>query len=164
MRGFKIIAIIFVLCAFSFSCRTTKEAGHRYIKISNLSNEGVKCQMLAWDKITEADTLYDCRLVTKYSIPTDSFVLIECHIRISDWEYELDLLAYLQFIYMNKERFDYYYNSVENESRCDSVRKNVPIIQRYRLKLEDLQKLDWIVPFPPTEAMKGMDIYPPYVE
>ena len=49
-------------------------------------------------------------------------------------------------------------------SPCDTIYKYVPVLQRYRLKLEDLQKLDWTVAYPPTEAMKDMDIYPPYRE
>lgn len=139
--------------------------GHQYIRLDNSSNGNVVCQMLRWHFITEADSLYQCRSVTKYSIPTDSFVLLETdkdYHHYLGWEFHLDDLPFLQFIYMDKERFDYYFYGIKDESRCDSIQKNVPIIQRYRLKLEDFQKLDWIVPFPPTEAMKDMDIYPPY--
>jgi hypothetical protein len=34
--------------------------------------------------------------------------------------------------------------------------------QRYDLSLENLQQLGWSLPFPPTEAMKHMKMYPPY--
>jgi len=35
-------------------------------------------------------------------------------------------------------------------------------LKRYDLTLEDLRKLDWIVTYPPTEAMKDITMHPPY--
>jgi hypothetical protein len=35
-------------------------------------------------------------------------------------------------------------------------------LKRYDLSLYDLQELDWTISYPPTEAMKGMKMYPPY--
>ncbi|MDR1526180.1 MAG: hypothetical protein LBS46_00735 [Dysgonamonadaceae bacterium] len=35
-------------------------------------------------------------------------------------------------------------------------------IQRYDLTLEDLNSLNWTVPYPPDERMKNMKMYPPY--
>jgi hypothetical protein len=34
---------------------------------------------------------------------------------------------------------------------CDTIRKYVPILHTYRLKLEDLQRMNWTVTYPPEE-------------
>lgn len=164
MRRIKSITIVVAVCAFSLSCITTEKVGHRYIKIINFSNVDLTCQELWKGLISEQDTIFTCHLLSNYIIPVDSSVLIVGGTaRNCGWECDFEVIPCIQFIFMEKERFDYYYYyGVKDESRCDSVRKNVPILQRYRLKLEDLQKLDWTVPYPPTEAMKDMDIYPPY--
>ena len=38
------------------------------------------------------------------------------------------------------------------------------MLKRYDLTLEDLRKLDWTVAYPPTEAMKDIIQYPPYID
>jgi len=45
---------------------------------------------------------------------------------------------------------------------CDTIRKYVPILQRYQLSLTELQQLNWTITYPPTEAMKNIRMYPPY--
>jgi len=44
----------------------------------------------------------------------------------------------------------------------DSVRTCYKVEQRYDLSLEDLQYLDFKLCFPPSEAMKGIRMWPPY--
>lgn len=39
--------------------------------------------------------------------------------------------------------------------------KNIPMLATYNLTLEDMQKLNWTITYPPTEEMKGMNIYLP---
>jgi len=36
------------------------------------------------------------------------------------------------------------------------------VLKRYDLTLEDLQRLDWKITYPPTEAMQYVKQYPPY--
>jgi hypothetical protein len=38
----------------------------------------------------------------------------------------------------------------------EEIRNNRKFLIRYELSLEDLKKLNWRVPYPPTEAMKNM--------
>lgn len=38
------------------------------------------------------------------------------------------------------------------------------IIQRYDLSLEDLQKVNWRLSYPPDKNMKNIKMYPPYKE
>ena len=42
------------------------------------------------------------------------------------------------------------------------IQKDYLILRRYDLTPEDLQLLDWEVPYPPDERMKNMKMYPPY--
>ena len=49
-----------------------------------------------------------------------------------------------------------------NRYTWEDIRQNYRILKRYDLSLKDLQKLDYTVPYPPTEMMKDMKMYPPY--
>jgi len=44
------------------------------------------------------------------------------------------------------------------------VARDYLVLQRYDLSLQDLQKLNWKLYYPPTEAMKDIKMYPPYQE
>jgi uncharacterized protein Smg (DUF494 family) len=69
-----------------------------------------------------------------------------------------------EFQYIRKDTiviflFDAY--TLENNA-WDTIVKRYMVLQRYDLSLQDLQKLEWMLPFPPTETMKHMRMYPPY--
>jgi hypothetical protein len=42
------------------------------------------------------------------------------------------------------------------------VKKDYLILQRYDLSLQDFQKLNWKIYYPPTPAMKDIKMWPPY--
>jgi len=44
------------------------------------------------------------------------------------------------------------------------VERDYLVLQRYYLSLQDLQKLNWRVSYPPTPEMKDMKMYPAYKE
>lgn len=44
----------------------------------------------------------------------------------------------------------------------DSIRKEYMILRRYDLSEKDLRLLDDFIPYPPSEAMRNMKMYPPY--
>lgn len=44
----------------------------------------------------------------------------------------------------------------------DTIENEYMVLRRYDLTPEDLELLDWKVPYPPTEVMKNMKMYPPY--
>ena len=50
---------------------------------------------------------------------------------------------------------------VEN-TPWETVAKDYLVLKYYELSLEDLQRLDWQITYPPTEAMKDVKQYPPY--
>lgn len=52
---------------------------------------------------------------------------------------------------------------VENTS-WGIVARDYLVLKRYDLTLEDLQRLDWKITYPPTEATKNIKQYPPYGE
>ena len=52
---------------------------------------------------------------------------------------------------------------VENTA-WDVVARDYLVLKRYDLTLADLQRLDWKITYPPTEAMKDVKQYPPYGE
>jgi len=45
-----------------------------------------------------------------------------------------------------------------------AMKINYMVLRRYDFTPKDLEKLNWNVSYPPTEAMKGMKMYPPYGE
>ena len=50
---------------------------------------------------------------------------------------------------------------VEN-TPWEVVARDYLVLKRYDLTLEDLQRLDWKITYPPTYAMKDIKQYPPY--
>ena len=46
----------------------------------------------------------------------------------------------------------------------DIVQSKSLVLQRYDLTLEELERLKWIIPYPPTSAMKDVEMYPRYIE
>ena len=54
--------------------------------------------------------------------------------------------------------------SVIENTPWEVVARDYLVLKRYDLTLGDLQRLDWRVTYPPTEAMKDIKQYPPYGE
>lgn len=46
----------------------------------------------------------------------------------------------------------------------DTIIDNYMILRRYDLTVDNLQSLNWKIPYPPTEAMRSMKMYPAYGE
>ena len=46
----------------------------------------------------------------------------------------------------------------------DTVQSKSLVLQRYDLTLEELERLKWIIPYPPTSVMKDVEMYPRYIE
>jgi hypothetical protein len=70
---------------------------------------------------------------------------------LEDWYNEYDTVMYFVLdAYM-----------WENES-SQTIIDNYLVLQRYDLSWEDIRQLEWSLPFPPTDTMKYMRMYPPY--
>ena len=50
---------------------------------------------------------------------------------------------------------------VDNYS-WETIREEYKVLRRYDLSIEDIQLLDYEIPYPPTKVMRGMRMYPPY--
>jgi len=50
---------------------------------------------------------------------------------------------------------------IENTPWDIVVRDNL-VLRRYHLTLEDLQRLNWRIAYPPTEEMRDIKMYPPF--
>ena len=75
----------------------------------------------------------------------------------SDWRKELYGGKILQILVIEDgDKFLKYWPSHE-----DTLRKYVPVVQRYHLTIKDLERLNWTVTYPPTEDMKGVSMWPP---
>ena len=76
----------------------------------------------------------------------------------SDWRRELHRCRFLQILIVeNGDDFLKYFKAPK-----DTLRKYVPVVQRYHLSVKDLDRLHWTVTYPPTEDMKGVNMWPPY--
>lgn len=54
-------------------------------------------------------------------------------------------------------------DTLENNS-WDTIKGEYKILKRYDLSIENIQLLNYDIPYPPTEVMKDMKMYPPYSE
>jgi len=80
-----------------------------------------------------------------------------CDGRHGDWKYEFEHNIDTLMIYIFDEE-------VLKNNAWEDVINNYLVLQRYDLSLQDLEKLNWKICYPPTEAMKDMKMYPPYKE
>ena len=155
MKQIRNILVLVTICVLLCAC-TNYEYGTQHIKLKNMSDADIICQMLWSGSITNADTVLQCSLSTNFIVHKDSSTLIECGYR--SWETDFELIPYIQFLIMDKELFNQY----NLDASCDTIRKYVPVLQLYQLKLEDLQRLNWTITYPPTAAMRDVKMFPPY--
>ena len=57
--------------------------------------------------------------------------------------------------------FDYDLLMTENP---ETIAENYMVLVRYDVTLDDLDRLDWTLHYPPTPAMRDVHMYPPYEE
>ncbi len=51
-----------------------------------------------------------------------------------------------------------------NKYPWEKIRDDYMILKRYDLSLEDLERCDYLLTYPPNEQLKGVKMYPPYKE
>ncbi|NEN25809.1 hypothetical protein G3O08_20170 [Cryomorpha ignava] len=71
------------------------------------------------------------------------------------WSEEIDELPAdtISFFFFDKAVFE--------DSLWTEIKNDYLILKRYDLSLQDLENLDFNIPYPPVETMEGMQIYPP---
>ncbi|GHU75013.1 hypothetical protein FACS189413_19680 [Bacteroidia bacterium] len=136
-----LITTSILLCA----CPDKDENGHRYITFVNKSGKFIACQEFWSGHITDADTLFQCRIAA-FGIPVDSLCSFYS-LNQSGWETDFEAIPCIQFLIMDGDIYKEYITPPD----CDTIRKYVPILHCYRLTLEDLQRMNWRVVYPPKE-------------
>ena len=137
------IKIIIILSMLLCGCPEKYPNGHKYIKIINRSNREIRWTF-SYKKINEEmDLIYDCDDILRFT-KVDSTELIECS--VINLENKLNNSYYFQIILVDGELRDQYY-----KEPCDTFRKYVPILHRYKVTLEYLQQMNWEVIYPPEE-------------
>jgi hypothetical protein len=129
----------------SYSC--DKEAGHEYISIVNNTEKDICYQIMLQTEINIKDTIFQCHKIP-VTIPVNSAHSQESAGRAGGWERHFKSIRYVQFLIMDRETFFPY---LQYYADCDTIRKYVPILHRYQLTLEDLQRMNWTVVYPPEE-------------
>jgi len=142
-----IIKVLLIGMLLSAGCCDNKFDGQEYIYIVNKSSVDIRCQ-LNWPKsIPTADTLYRCQKIP-FKVQRDSIYLHPSGNwdRGLGWEYDFKSNPYIQFLIMDDTIHHQYFLEP-----CDTIRKYVPILHHYELTLEDLQRMNWTVVYPPGE-------------
>lgn len=126
-----------------------KDEGHRFISCVNKTNQDIYCQASFVEKtvIISEDSLIDCRKAG-FIIEFNSTFLWAAGLR-GGLEYSLSDKYDLLFVLFDSLTFKNYLS--QSEIHCDSMRKYAPILHHYRLTLEDLQRMNWTVIYPPEE-------------
>ena len=52
------------------------------------------------------------------------------------------------------------FSEIVTEENWDDVRNNYAVAKRYDLSFGDLERLNWIVVYPPDDSMKDVKMYP----
>ena len=124
------------------SCK--KIEGHEYIKLVNNSDNAIIWQHREFYLYPE-DESFDCRYLIGGSIESNSYDSLDYDARGTTWEAGLNT-HYLQIIVMERDLFLQY-----NFEPCDTIQKYLPILHRYVLTVEDLERMNWTIVYPPTE-------------
>ncbi len=152
----RIIAIVLLVCGTFFSC--IEKEKHVYIRLMNTSDKDVVIQTIVLPyrnkppRLPDSIFHYLCSQDVYY-VHAESFIDIECPEK--NWEVFFRNTGDFQINVMDGVSFNQCYNYP-----CDTIRKYVPLMQMYRLILDDIQLLNWIIPYPPSTRMRGMVVWP----
>ena len=154
------VFFLYIICA-AVSCeKKESEICHTVIRFSNNSENDLYIRSVLGNKghpITLELSYYHNTILTQYKVvsgeqnnrrATDNNT---CYEHVFERNSTPDTLKFYVL--------DAYV--VEN-TPWDIVARDYLVLKRYDLSLEDLQKLNWRVTYPPTEEMKDVEQYPPY--
>ncbi|OAV76275.1 hypothetical protein Barb7_00029 [Bacteroidales bacterium Barb7] len=140
-------AVKYIAIACALTGCSPKDTGSLYIAIVNKSSKEISVQEILKGKITPEDTIFQCRMFA-FPIPADSTFLLQSFEANRGWGWKMDFksIPYIQFLIMDSE----VYNQYRNEP-CDTIRKYVPVLHRYQLTYDDLERMNWTVVYPPGD-------------
>jgi len=145
MKGIKILFLLLII--FLPSCFGDCKDGHSSIKIVN--NSDIRIGFSDW--ITQ-DIIYNYEVdfyACMRPISANSFIDFFCldGNRIICWENVLNKGKTIHIFFVDIELYEQYW-----KQPFDTLLKYVPVLHCYRLKLEDLQRMNWTVVYPPEES------------
>ena len=116
--------------------------GQDFIYIANKSDKKIAFQVLK----NKQDEIFYCSNVGRtilFEVESNSTFKLDDGDVYSGWDSSLKSLTV--FILDGKLYEEYW------QQPCDTIRKYVPILHCYQLTLEDLQRMNWTVVYPPEE-------------
>jgi len=116
-----------------------------YITFVNKSEKWIVCQPFSIPRhFINTDTLFRCGIGAIGILPDSLYKFSS--LNHSGWETDFRAISHMQFLVMDTETYSKYI-----AEPCDTIRKYVPILHRYQLTLEDLQRMNWTVVYPPEK-------------
>ena len=140
MKQFQ-IAMLFITVSILL-CACPDKKGQEFIYIKNESDKKIAFQV----SVNKQDTTFYCSNVGTtilFEVESKSTFNLGNGDSYSNWD---DFLKTLTVFILDGKRYNEYW-----KEPCDTIRKYVPVLHRYQLKLEDLQRMNWTVVFPPEE-------------
>jgi hypothetical protein len=148
MKTIKIttLATLLIIVFVAAMCRKYDNA-HEYITIINKSDKNIVFQLFHDNR----DTLFYCSprsqgITILTTIKADSLFSLGAPNNRGIWEYFFHNESMILSISIGESNYDY-----DQYIPCDTIRKYIPILHNYRLTLEDLNRMNWTVVYPPEE-------------
>jgi hypothetical protein len=144
MKANKIILITTVLASTLLLANTCYKDGHDCITIVNKSDKTLKFQLFN----DYMDTVFYCSqhgITILGAVKADSLFSLMAPDR-DMWEYYFDNENRILSIDVGESTYDY-----DQYIPCDTISKYIPIAHHYRLTLEDLNRMNWTIVYPPEE-------------
>lgn len=152
--------ILSIICISLLSCEKSKD---HYIRVKNNSDFTICCQI---DSDYPADSLLFLHRMgyqLPLSIPPSSSYsyVTGSGCRLDSWyvefyDAEINHSGYLSF-YLAKMDSEIV-EAIENGLTIDGY-IDFQIVARYDLRREDIERLDWMITYPPSEEMNGIHMW-----
>ena len=138
MKHLKVIMLMYVVSTVLCACRNYK-GGPPYMTLVNNSDIDISIQTSYPENIQE-DSMILCHYGLFY------WGWEDCYRNPAGWYDYFETYKYIQYLIMDRDTFWKYHSEP-----CDTIRKYVPVLHVYRLTLEDLERMNWTVVYPPEE-------------
>ncbi|MCE9107632.1 hypothetical protein [Bacteroides pyogenes] len=144
MKRIRNFVLFFVAFTLLYACR---REGHSDITIVNHSDRSISVQEQHPGN-AEFAVLFQCGNGATRILPDSQLIISneDGPHGLGVWEGYFKRNKYLQFLIMDCDTYWEYHSEP-----CDTIHKYVPILHVYRLTLEDLERMDWKVVYPPVE-------------
>ena len=136
----KMTILLIIALALLRAC--PDKMGQEFIHITNKSDKTIVFQVL---KNKQDETFY-CSNTGRtifFGVKSNSTFTLNDGDAYSSWDTALKSLT---IFILDGELYEEYW-----QQPCDILREHVPILHTYRLSLEDLQRMNWTVIYPPEE-------------